>query len=70
MLSEIMTDRLLAMLDNELEEVDKGIRNNSVWRDGSDTPEEAAMFENNILDLLDYKDVLLNLRERTVEGDI
>ena len=69
-MSELMIDRLLALFDNELEEVDKGIRNNSIWRDGSDTPEEAAMFENNILDLLDYKDVLLNLRERTVEGDI
>ena len=69
-MSELMIDRLLALFDNELEEVDKGIRNNSIWRDGSDTPEERAMFEDNITDLLDYKDVLLRLREQTEKGEI
>jgi hypothetical protein len=58
------------MVDAELKEIEGSISNNKIWMLGSDTQEEASMFEENIAELLELKDFLLNFREQIVEGEL
>ena len=69
-MSDLIRTRLLAMIDTELKETEGSISNNKLWMQGSDTQEEASMFEENIAELLELKDFLLNFREQVVEGEV
>lgn len=67
---EIMRIRMLAMIDTELKEVEGSISNNKVWACAASTPEEEHMFEGNIMELQEYQDFLLRLREQVVEDEL
>lgn len=69
-MSEVTRMWLVTMFDSEIKEVDGTISNNRLWAKGCDSAEDAAMFEDNIADLEEYKEVLLKLREQAVEGTI
>ena len=66
-MTEIMKIRLLAMLDEELKQVVGMISNEALWAHGSATEEDAQMHTDNIVDLEEYKEVLLKMREQVVE---
>ena len=69
-MSEVTRMWLVTMFDSEIKEVDGTISNNRLWAKSCDSAEEAAMFEDNIVDLEEYKEVLMKLREQAVEGTI
>lgn len=69
-MTDLIRTRLLAMVDAELKETEGSVSNNKIWMHGSDTQEEASMFEENIAELLELKDFLLNFREQIVEGNL
>lgn len=69
-MSDFAKIRLLAMIDNEIEEVTGAISNNRLWMHGSDTMEEAAMFQENIAELEEYKGTLFELRKQIYGGKI
>lgn len=66
-MTDLMKIRMLAMLDNEIEEVNGSISNELLWSQSSATEEEAEMFADNVESLTEYKAVLSKMREQ-VEG--
>lgn len=69
-MTDLIRTRLLAMVDAELKETEGSISNNKIWMHGSDTQEEASMFEENIAELMRLSKFLLKLREQIVEGEL
>lgn len=67
-MTNIMKIRMLAMLDNEIEEVNGSISNELLWSKSSTTAEEAEMFVDNAESLTEYKAVLSKMREQVEEG--
>jgi hypothetical protein len=55
------------MIDAELKETMGSISNNKIWMHGSDTQEEASMFEENLAELMELDRILMKLRELVVE---
>ena len=68
-MSDTMKIRMLAMLDEEIKEVDGSISNNRTWMLGSDSEDEIEMFIENIADLEEYRDVLLKMRDQVMKGE-
>ena len=68
-MSEITKIRLLAMLDNELEQVAGMISKERLWAQGSATEDEWQMHLDNVVDLKEYNELLLRMREKVVDGD-
>jgi hypothetical protein len=66
-MSELIKARMLSMIDNELKEVSGDLSNNRIWRDGSETQEDSSMFEENMCDLVEYEEMLLEIREKVAE---
>jgi hypothetical protein len=64
---DLVRTRLLAMIDAELKETMGSISNNKIWMHGSDTQEEASMFEENLAELMELDRILMKLRELVVE---
>jgi 20S proteasome alpha/beta subunit len=58
------------MVDAELKETTGSISNNKIWMHGSDTQEEASMFEQNIEELMELEDILKIIRERIMEDTL
>jgi len=56
---EVVTNRLNQLIGTELDSVYKEIQNESIWRRGSTTDEDAAMHDRNAKTLLEYKETLL-----------
>lgn len=69
-MSDLIRTRLLAMIDSELEQTAGSISNNKLWMHGSGTQEEAAMFEQNIEELMELEDILKIMRERIMEDTL
>ena len=67
-MTDLMKIRMLAMLDNEIKEVDGSISNELLWSKSSTTAEEAEMFVDNVESLTEYKAVLSKMREQVEEG--
>jgi hypothetical protein len=67
-MTNLIKIRMLAMLDNEIEEVNGSISNELLWSHSSATAEEAEMFVDNIAKLTEYKAVLSKMREQVEEG--
>ena len=67
-MTNLMKIRMLAMLDNEIEEVNGSISNELLWSQSSATAEEAEMFVDNVENLTEYKAVLSKMREQVEEG--
>jgi hypothetical protein len=67
-MTNLIKIRMLAMLDNEIEEVNGSISNELLWSQSSATAEEAEMFVDNIAKLTEYKAVLSKMREQVEEG--
>lgn len=67
-MTDLMKIRMLAMLDNEIEEVNGSISNELLWSQSSATAEEAEMFADNVENLTEYKAVLSKMREQVEEG--
>lgn len=69
-MSDLVRTRLLAMIDAELKETMGSISNNKIWMHGSDTQEEASMFEENLAELMELDRILMKLRELVVEDEL
>ena len=69
-MTDIMQIRLLAMLDNEIEQVTGNISNEKVWALGATSEEDYQMHTENIEDFEEYKALLLIIRTRVEEGDL
>lgn len=69
-MSDLIRTRLLAMIDAELKETMGSISNNKLWMHGSDTQEEASMFEENLAELMELDRILMKLRELVVEDEL
>lgn len=69
-MSEITKIRLLAMLDNELEQVAGMISKERLWAQGSATEEEWQAHLENAVDLKEYNELLVQIRKKVVEGDL
>ena len=67
-MTDLIKIRMLAMLDNEIEEVNGSISNELLWSQSSATAEEAEMFVDNVAKLTEYKAVLSKMREQVEEG--
>lgn len=67
---DLVRTRLLAMIDAELKETMGSISNNKIWMHGSDTQEEASMFEENLAELMELDRILMKLRELVVEDEL
>lgn len=67
-MTDLIKIRMLAMLDNEIEEVNGSISNELLWSQSSATEEEAEMFTDNVESLTEYKAVLSKMREQVEEG--
>lgn len=67
-MTDLIKIRMLAMLDNEIEEVNGSISNELLWSQSSATEEEAEMFADNVEKLTEYKAVLSKMREQVEEG--
>jgi hypothetical protein len=67
-MTDLIKIRMLAMLDNEIEEVNGSISNELLWLQSSATAEEAEMFVDNVAKLTEYKAVLSKMREQVEEG--
>lgn len=67
-MTDLIKIRMLAMLDNEIEEVNGSISNELLWLHSSATAEEAEMFVDNVEKLTEYKAVLSKMREQIEEG--
>ena len=68
-MSNIMKIRLLAMVDSELKQVVGMISDEALWAHGATNEEEAQMHVCNIMDLEEYRDMLLRMREQVVEEE-
>lgn len=69
-MSDLVRTRLLAMIDAELKETMGSISNNKIWMHGSNTQEEASMFEENLAELMELDRILMKLRELVVEDEL
>lgn len=69
-MSEITKVRLLAMLDTELRQVDAMISNEQIWMLGSADDEQMAMHTENLVHLNEYKELLQNMWDRTIEDTL
>lgn len=69
-MSDLVRTRLLAMIDAELKETMGSISNNKIWMHGSDTQEEASMFEENLAELMELDRILMKFRELVVEDEL
>ena len=69
-MTDLIRTRLLAMVDAELKETENNISNNKLWMLGSNTQEEASMFEENIEELMELEDILKIIRERIMEDTL
>ena len=69
-MSETVKLWLLAMIEGELKNVDGDISNNRVWQKGCSDEETTFMYEQNIADLEEYKEVLSQLKEQTENGGL
>lgn len=58
------------MINAELKETMGSISNNKIWMHGSDTQEEASMFEENLAELMELDRILMKLRELVVEDEL
>ncbi len=67
-MSETVKLWLLAMLEGELKNVDSDISNNRLWQKGCSDDETTMMYEQNITDLEEYKEVLSQMRGQIEEG--
>lgn len=68
-MSEITKTKLLAMIDNEMQQVVGDISNETLWANGSTTKEECQMHYDNVADLVEYQTLLLIMRKQIVEGE-
>lgn len=68
-MSELMKVRLLAMLDEEIKEVEGSISNNRLWMLGSDDEDDMVLFQSNINDLEEYKEALQKMRVQVMRGE-
>lgn len=68
-MSELMKIRLLAMLDEEIKEVEGSISNNRLWMLGSDDEDDMVLFQSNINDLEEYKEALQKMRVQVMRGE-
>lgn len=69
-MTDLIRTRLLAMVNSELEQTAGSISNNKLWMHGSDSPEQVAMFEQNIEELMELEDILKILREQIMEDTL
>ena len=69
-MSETIKIWLLDLFNYELEETDDNIKNNTIWKRGSNSPDEALLFEENLSSLTEYKDILLRLITRVEDGTL
>jgi hypothetical protein len=69
-MSDLMKTRLLYMIDTELEQVRGSISNNKIWLTGCVSPAEEVMFEQNIADYEEFKEVLLNMRKKVLNDEL
>lgn len=69
-MSDLIRTRLLAMIDAELKETVGSISYNKLWHLGSKTEEEAKIFEGNLFELEELKEILLKFREQVVEDEL
>lgn len=69
-MSDLIRTRLLAMIDAELKETVGSISYNKLWSLGSKTKEDSDMFERNIFELEELKEILLKFREQVVEDEL
>jgi hypothetical protein len=67
-MSDFMKIRMLAMIDEELNEVQGSISNNKLWMLAAADAEEVSMFSENLVDLEDYKKVLMKMRVQVNDG--
>lgn len=58
------------MINAELKETMGSISNNKIWMHGSNTQEEASMFEENLAELMELDRILMKLRELVVEDEL
>lgn len=68
-MSDLMKIRLLAMLDEEIKEVEGSISNNRLWMLGSDNEDDMVLFQSNINDLEEYKETLQKMRVQVMRGE-
>ena len=68
-MSDLMKIRLLAMLDEEIKEVEGSISNNRLWMLGSDDEDDMILFQSNINDLEEYKETLQRMRTQVMKGE-
>lgn len=69
-MSETVKIWLLDLFKFELIETEGSIKNNVLWKSGSNSPDEALLFEENISSLKEYKDILLRLITRVEDGTL
>lgn len=69
-MSETVKLWLLAMLEGELKNVDSDISNNRLWQKGCSDDETTMMYEQNITDLEEYKEVLSQMRGQVEKGTL
>lgn len=69
-MSETVKLWLLAMLEGEFKNVDSDISNNRLWQKGCSDDETAMMYEQNITDLEEYKEVLSQMRGQVEKGTL
>ena len=69
-MSETVKLWLLTMLEGELKNVDSDISNNRLWQKGCSDDETIMMYEQNITDLEEYKEVLSQMRGQIEEGKL
>lgn len=68
-MSEITQIRMLAMIDAEMKQVVGMISNERLWAQGAANQEEHKMHAENLVDLEEYKELLLKMRGQVVEGE-
>lgn len=68
-MSDIMKIRMLAMLDEEIKEVEGTISNNRIWMLGSNNEDDMILFQSNIDDLEEYKEALHKMRTQVTRGE-
>lgn len=69
-MSETVKLWTLNMLDTELKTVEGDISNNKVWLKGCGNDEMIADYKQHILDLEEYREVLIQMKKKIEEGDL
>lgn len=67
-MSTFVKIRLLAMIDGELEQTNKMISNELIFAKGS-SREDSFMHTENIYELEQFRELLLNMREKVEAGE-